>query len=83
MSFFAFDETAINTVAFKLMNEAPNKQMNLLAEVIRLKTVPRLGWLLRGVRVVESVAAHSYGVAFVAMLLTDLAKARGHEVDAE
>lgn len=83
MSSFAFDEPAINTVAFKLMSEASNKQLNLLAEMIRLKTVPRLGWLLRGVRDVESVAAHSYGVAFVAMLLADLARARGHEVDAE
>jgi putative hydrolases of HD superfamily len=55
--------------------------MGLLVELVRLKTVPRVGWLLRGVRDVESVAAHSFGVAFIAMLLADRAEARGLKVD--
>ena len=50
---------------------------------MRLKTVPRIGWLLRGVRDVESVAAHSFGVAFIAMLLADRARARKIPVDVE
>jgi putative hydrolase of HD superfamily len=55
----------------------------LLSELMRLKAVPRMGWLLRGVRDVESVAAHSFGVAFIAMLLADRARQRGMQVDVE
>jgi len=51
--------------------------------MLRLKSVPRTGWLLRGVRDVESVADHSFGVALVAMLLADLAQAQGLEPDVE
>lgn len=54
-----------------------------IGEMMRLKSVPRLGWLLRGVRDGESVAAHSYGVALIAMLIVDRARARGLEVDGE
>ncbi|MGH9768539.1 MAG: HD domain-containing protein [Blastocatellia bacterium] len=57
--------------------------ISFLAELMRLKSVPRIGWLLRGVRDVESVASHSFGVAVVAMLLADRARARGVEVNVE
>jgi putative hydrolase of HD superfamily len=57
--------------------------IELLTELMRLKAVPRMGWLLRGVRDVESVAAHSFGVAFIAMLLADRARLRGMQVDVE
>ncbi len=57
--------------------------IELLTELMRLKAVPRTGWLLRGVRDVESVAAHSFGVAFIAMLLADRARGRGLQVDVE
>jgi putative hydrolase of HD superfamily len=57
--------------------------ISFLAELMRLKSVPRIGWLLRGVRDVESVAAHSFGVAVIAMLLGDRARARGVEVNGE
>lgn len=50
---------------------------------MRLKAVPRTGWLLRGVRTVESVADHSYGVAFIAMFLADVAQAQGQIVNVE
>lgn len=50
---------------------------------MRLKSVPRIGWLLRGVRDVESVAAHSFGVAVIAMLLADRARHRGMKVNVE
>jgi putative hydrolases of HD superfamily len=57
--------------------------INFLAELMRLKSTPRIGWLLRGVRDVESVAAHSFGVAVIAMLLADRARSRGVEVNVE
>jgi len=57
--------------------------INFLAELMRLKSTPRIGWLLRGVRDVESVAEHSFGVAVIAMLLADRARARGVEVNVE
>jgi len=57
--------------------------ISFLAELMRLKSVPRIGWLLRGVRDVESVAAHSFGVAVIAMLLADRARARGVKVNVE
>jgi putative hydrolase of HD superfamily len=49
-----------------------------------LKRLDRTGWVLRGLAPgAESVAAHSYGVAFTAMLLADEVRARGVEVDVE
>ena len=49
----------------------------------RLATLPRTGWLLRGVTDVESIAEHSYGVAIVSMMLVDEARSRGVTVDGE
>jgi putative hydrolase of HD superfamily len=57
--------------------------ISFLAELMRLKSVPRIGWLLRGVRDVESVASHSFGVAIIAMMLADRARLRGIEVNVE
>ena len=57
--------------------------IEFLDELLRLKAVPRMGWLLRGIRDVESVADHSYGVAFIAMLLADQARAAGQPVNVE
>lgn len=41
----------------------------LALEAMRLKEVHRAGWVRLGVTGVESVAAHSWGVAFLAVLL--------------
>src|SRR5262249_327671 len=57
--------------------------ISFLSELMRLKSVPRIGWLLRGVRDVESVAAHSFGVGVIAMLLADRARERGMKVNGE
>ncbi|MGE0884616.1 MAG: HD family hydrolase [Blastocatellales bacterium] len=65
------------------MATEPSKIIAFLTELQRLKAVPRTGWLLRGIRDVESVADHSYGVALIAMLLADLAQSRGFEPDVE
>jgi putative hydrolases of HD superfamily len=49
----------------------------------RLASLPRTGWLLRGVTDVESIAEHSYGVAVVAAMLVDDLRERGVTVDGE
>jgi putative hydrolase of HD superfamily len=64
-------------------NSEDGRVIELLTELMRLKAVPRTGWLLCGVRDVESVAAHSFGVAFIAMLLADRAARRGLAVRIE
>ncbi len=45
---------------------------DLLLRSARLKTVPRTGWALRGVRAPESVADHAHGTALATLLLLDL-----------
>jgi putative hydrolase of HD superfamily len=45
--------------------------------------LPRTGWLLRGVASPESIAAHSWGTALTAMLLTRQLRDDGEEVDGE
>lgn len=58
--------------------------LSTLIELQRLKGLERTGWMLRGLPAgMESVAAHSYGVAVTAMLLGDAARARGASVDME
>ncbi len=58
--------------------------LSTLIELQRLKRLDRTGWVLRGLAPgAESVAAHSYGVAFTAMILADAVQARGVAVDVE
>jgi putative hydrolase of HD superfamily len=58
--------------------------ISTLLELQRLKRLERTGWTLRGLASgAESVAAHSFGVAVVAMMLADEVRARGVEVDVE
>ncbi len=60
------------------------KMLSTLIELQRLKNLERTGWMLRGLApCAESVAAHSYGVAVVSMLLADELATRGVEVDVE
>ncbi len=55
-----------------------------LLELQRLKKLDRTGWTLRGQAAgAESVAAHTYGVAVVAMMLADELVARGVVVNVE
>jgi putative hydrolase of HD superfamily len=46
--------------------------VELFLETAILKRVPRAGWFQRGVPHVESVAEHSFGVAFMALALADV-----------
>jgi putative hydrolase of HD superfamily len=48
-----------------------DKLVDLFLETAALKRTPRTGWAMRGVPHVESVAEHSFGVAFVALALAD------------
>lgn len=49
--------------------------------VAALKRLTRTGWRERGVPEPESVAAHAYGVALLALLLAELRRAAGEPVD--
>ncbi|MFL6230687.1 MAG: HD family hydrolase [Pyrinomonadaceae bacterium] len=58
--------------------------LSFLTDLQRLKRLDRTGWVLRGLAPgAESVAAHTFGVGVVAMLLADEVRARGVEVDVE
>jgi putative hydrolase of HD superfamily len=73
----------VKTVSLNSVVADSSKIIGFLDELSRLKAVPRMGWLLRGVRGVESVADHSFGVAWIAMLLADRARARGLKPNVE
>ena len=51
--------------------------VDLLLEAATLKRIPRSGWLRRGVPRAESVAEHSFGVAFMTLALADALQAGG------
>lgn len=46
--------------------------LQLLFDAHRLKRVPRTGWVMRGVASAESVADHSFGVAFISLILAEM-----------
>jgi putative hydrolase of HD superfamily len=48
--------------------------LELLLHANQLKRVPRTGWVMRGVADAESVADHSFGVAFISLLLAEIVK---------
>jgi putative hydrolase of HD superfamily len=50
---------------------------SLFLEVATLKRMPRTGWGMRGVPHVESVAEHSFGVAFVSLVLVEALQGEG------
>lgn len=52
------------------MNDA-RKLLDVVLECNQLKSIPRMGWAVRGVRNGESVAEHSYAVALLCMVLAD------------
>ena len=60
------------------------RMLSTLIELQRLKRLDRTGWTLRGLpNGTESVAAHSFGVTVIAMLLADKLIAHGIAVDVE
>jgi putative hydrolase of HD superfamily len=61
----------------------PDAIIDTLIGLDPLADLPRTGWVLRGIAAPESLAAHSFGVAVVASMLTDAIRAGGAEVDGE
>ncbi|MBX3198399.1 MAG: HD family hydrolase [Labilithrix sp.] len=61
----------------------PRAAIGLVQLLDRLASLPRTGWLLRGVVDPESIAEHTFGVCVVATLLVDDLRARGVTVDGE
>ncbi len=49
-----------------------NVALRLLLDAHRLKCTPRTGWVMRGLADAESVADHSFGVAFTALILAEM-----------
>lgn len=62
---------------------SPDALIDAIVALDPLADLPRTGWVIRGVPQPESIAAHSHGVALVAMGLIDAARAEGYEVDGE
>jgi putative hydrolase of HD superfamily len=54
-----------------------NPLLGLFFEATTLKRVPRMGWAMRGVPHVESVADHSHAMAVVTLALSDVLNASG------
>lgn len=48
-----------------------DRLLAVILEANELKTIPRMGWRVRGVADGESVAEHSYAVALTCMILAD------------
>lgn len=57
--------------------------LDLLQLFDRLASLPRTGWILRGVTDAESIAEHSFGVALLCMFLVDELRTRGAVIDGE
>ncbi len=65
------------------MSERAERILVTMLGIDPLADLPRTGWLMSGVRPCESIADHSFGVAFLAMLLVDALRAEGVTVDGE
>jgi putative hydrolase of HD superfamily len=51
---------------------ASTELAEVIGRLLALKRLPRTGWLQRGLTNVESIADHSYAVALLALLCSDL-----------
>ncbi len=58
------------------------KLVDFFMKVLRLKRVPRSGWIYYGVRDPETVASHSFNVAFLSLILCEILK-KEREIDCE
>ncbi|USS39828.1 HD family hydrolase [Thermococcus aggregans] len=57
--------------------------LDLFIEAGKLKKLPRMGWLLRGVANPESVAEHTFRVALITLFLGDELKKKGIDINVE
>ena len=62
-----------------------DKILEFFGEALRLKRMPRSGWVYSGIPLteVESVADHSYMVSLVALILAMQEKQKGKQIDLE
>lgn len=61
----------------------PRELVDAAMALDAMTDLPRTGWLMRGVAHPESLAAHSFGVAYVASLLVDALREAGETIDGE
>jgi putative hydrolase of HD superfamily len=59
--------------------------LNFLDDVMRLKLVPRSGWITYRISKhdIESVSSHSYSVAVIALTMSEIMRSRNQKVDEE
>ncbi|MBD3348274.1 MAG: HD domain-containing protein [Candidatus Eisenbacteria bacterium] len=55
----------------KWRGKSCDRLLAVILEANELKTIPRMGWRVRGVTGGESVAEHSYAVALICMILAE------------
>ncbi len=55
------------------LNES-QQLMDFFLTIDRLETLPRTGYFFAGIKQPESIAAHAFGVAFIAMVIADKTK---------
>jgi len=68
-----------------MLNMKPDDVISVFMKAEILKSLQRTGWATAGVHrsVTESVAEHTYGTTFISLILANLLKAEGVEVDVE
>lgn len=57
--------------------------LNFMEEVGKLKTIPRSGWIIRGMKNPESIAEHCYRTTLLAMILADILNTQDIAVNVE
>ena len=56
--------------------------LNFIEEIGALKSFPRMGWLVHGIKNAETVAEHCYRMSLLSMVLADTLIENGVELDA-
>ena len=57
--------------------------LNFIEEIGILKSLPRTGWLVHGIKNGESIADHCYRMTLLSMVLADALVAQGIQLDTE
>ena len=57
--------------------------LSFIEEIGILKSLPRTGWLIHGIKNGESIADHCYRMTLLSMLLADTLVAKGMKLDTE
>ena len=61
----------------------PTDILKFMEEALRLKRTPRSGWAYYGIEEPESVAAHNFSVALLALVLAEALRRQGVSLDTE